>query len=255
MRVSSHGGHNSIINGANSGGRKEHLMDRELNAEFIKRLRGLGHSVEDDTDEVGRTINAIVGNQVRNINDRPNDVGFSWHLNASDGNGHGVEVLCYSQAEVPMAARISAEIAKRTGWRDRGAKIRPDLGVIRSSNCPMFLVEAGFIDNDSDIAKWNVDAIVSAVIFAYFGSETSGGSTPSQPTPEAPKKRNIIEVGGLGSENLADFVQALNSVHVTASLILRSDNYVYPVTEPTSDTQLNAMTNWLDKKGWHYTVK
>ncbi|KAB2380205.1 N-acetylmuramoyl-L-alanine amidase [Bacillus toyonensis] len=256
MRVSSHGGHNSIINGANSGGRKEHLMDRQCNEDFINKLRSLGHSVENDTDEVGRTANAIVGNQVRNINDRPNDVGFAWHLNASDGEGHGVEVLCYSQKEAPMAARISAEIAKRTGWKDRGAKVRPDIGVIRSSNCPFYLIEAGFIDNEADMAKWNVNAITSAVIFAFFGQETSGGSSAVQPSePVPPKKQNIIEVGGLGGENLADFVQALNSVHVTASLILRSDNYVYPVTEPTSDTQLNAMTNWLDKKGWHYTVK
>ncbi len=141
-------------------------MDRECNKDFINKLRALGHSVEDDTDDVGRTANAIVGNQVRNINDRPNDVGFAWHLNASNGEGHGVEVLCYSAKEAPMAARISAEIAKRTGWKDRGAKIRPDIGVIRSSNCPFFLIETGFIDNDSDMAKWNVDAITSVVIFA-----------------------------------------------------------------------------------------
>lgn len=68
-------------------------------------------------------------------------------------------------------------------------------------------------------------------------------------------KRNVIEVGGIGSENLADFVQALNSVHMTATLNLRSDKYVYPVTEPTSDVQLNAMKGWLDRKGWEYTVK
>lgn len=256
MRVSSHGGHNDIIQGANSGGRKEHLMDRECNADFINKLRSLGHSVENDTDEVGRTINSIVGNQVRNINDRPNDVGFSWHLNASDGNGHGVEVLCYSKAEATMAARISAEIAKRTGWKDRGAKIRPDIGVIRSSNCPMYLVEAGFIDNDADMDKWNVNAITSAVIFAYFGQETSGGNSsaaPQQPTP--PKKQNIIEVGALGGENLQLFVQACNSVHVTATLNLRSDGYVYPVTEPASDTQVNAIVGFLNRQSWHHTVK
>ncbi|PGA79576.1 N-acetylmuramoyl-L-alanine amidase, partial [Bacillus wiedmannii] len=189
MRVSSHGGHNAIIPGANWGNRKEHLMDRECNKDFINKLKSLGHSVEDDTDDVGRTANAIVGNQVRNINDRPNDVGFAWHLNAFDGNGHGVEVLCYSAKEVPMAARISAEIAKRTGWKDRGAKIRPDIGVIRSSNCPFFLVEAGFIDNDGDMAKWNVDAITSAVIFAYFGQECGGSSSVA---PTQPSKQNII---------------------------------------------------------------
>ncbi|MGX5476001.1 GH25 family lysozyme [Bacillus toyonensis] len=68
-------------------------------------------------------------------------------------------------------------------------------------------------------------------------------------------KQNIIEVGALGSENLQELVQALNSVHMTATLNLRNDKYVYPVTEPTSDVQLNAMKSWLDRKGWWYKVK
>lgn len=202
MKVSSHGGHNSIVQGANSGNRKEHLMDRQCNEDFINKLRSLGHSVENDTDEVGRTASGVVGNQIRNINDRFNDVGFSWHLNASNGDGHGVEVLCYSQAEVSTATKISAEIAKRTGWKDRGAKIRPDIGVIRSSNCPMFLVEAGFIDNDGDMAKWNVDKIVSAVIFAYFGVETSGGQV--EPPKEEKVLYNYVRTGGFSGSALGE---------------------------------------------------
>ncbi|MGN4897797.1 N-acetylmuramoyl-L-alanine amidase C-terminal domain-containing protein [Bacillus cereus group sp. MYBK14-3] len=253
MRVSSHGGHNAIVPGANWGNRKEHLMDRECNSDFINKLRSLGHSVEDDTDDVGRTANAIVGNQVRNINDRPNDVGFAWHLNASDGNGHGVEVLCYSEKEAPMAARISAEIAKRTGWKDRGAKIRPDIGVIRSSNCPFFLVEAGFIDNDGDMNKWNVDAITSAVIFAYFGQECGGRSSNVVTTP--PSKQNIIQTGAFSPYEVADTMGALTSLKMTATFILQSDGLTFFVTDPTSDTQLNGMKGWLDKKGWWYEVK
>ncbi|MDA1850594.1 N-acetylmuramoyl-L-alanine amidase [Bacillus cereus] len=252
MRVSSHGGHNAIVPGANWGNRKEHLMDRECNKDFINKLRALGHSVEDDTDDVGRTANAIVGNQVRNINDRPNDVGFAWHLNASDGNGHGVEVLCYSEKEAPMAARISAEIAKRTGWKDRGAKIRPDIGVIRSSNCPFFLIEAGFIDNDGDMAKWNVDAITSAVIFAYFGQETSGGN---QNVATPPAKQNIIQSGAFSPYETPDVMGALTSLKMTATFILQSDGLTFFVTEPTSDTQLNGMKGWLERKGWWHEVK
>ncbi|MCU5595089.1 N-acetylmuramoyl-L-alanine amidase C-terminal domain-containing protein [Bacillus mobilis] len=252
MNVSSHRGHNEIVPGANYGGRKEHLLGDQTNGEFIKKLRALGHSVEDDTDNVGRTQSAIVGNQVRNINDRPNDVGFAWHNNAYDGKAHGVEVLCYSAKEAPMAARISAEIAKRTGWEDRGAKLRPDLGVIRSSNCPFYLVEAGFIDNEGDMAKWNVDAITSAVIFAYFGQETSGGSQ-NVATPSS--KQNIIQTGAFSPYEVQDAMQALTSVKMTATFFLKSDGLTYFVTEPTSDVQLNAMKGYLDRKGWWYEVK
>ncbi|PFM49564.1 N-acetylmuramoyl-L-alanine amidase [Bacillus cereus] len=252
MRVSSHRGHNEIVPGANYGGRKEHLLGDQTNGDFIKKLRALGHSVEDDTDNVGRTKSAVVGNQVRNINDRPNDVGFAWHNNAHNGQAHGVEVLCYSEKEAPMAARISAEIAKRTGWTDRGAKIRPDIGVIRSSNCPFFLVEAGFIDNDADMAKWNVDAITSAVIFAYFGQETSGGNQNVAPPPA---KQNIIQTGAFSPYETPDVMGALTSLKMTATFILQSDGLTFFVTEPTSDAQLNGMKGWLDKKEWYYEVK
>ncbi|MCU5426966.1 N-acetylmuramoyl-L-alanine amidase [Bacillus cereus] len=249
MRVSSHRGHNEIVPGANYGGRKEHLLGDQTNGEFIRKLRALGHSVEDDTDNVGRTKSAVVGNQVRNINDRPNDVGFAWHNNASNGEGHGVEVLCYSEKEAPMAARISAEIAKRTGWKDRGAKIRPDIGVIRSSNCPFFLIEAGFIDNDSDMAKWNVDAITSAVIFAYFGQEC-GGTSPVQPT-----KQNIIQTGAFSPYEVPDVAGAMKSLNMTGTFLLQGDGLIFVLTDPTSDTQLKAMKEYLDRKGWWYEDK
>ncbi|MBR9657526.1 N-acetylmuramoyl-L-alanine amidase C-terminal domain-containing protein [Bacillus cereus] len=249
MRVSSHRGHNEIVPGANYGGRKEHLLGDQTNGEFIRKLRALGHSVEDDTDNVGRTKSAVVGNQVRNINDRPNDVGFAWHNNAYDGKAHGVEVLCYSAKEAPMAARISAEIAKRTGWEDRGAKIRPDIGVIRSSNCPFFLIEAGFIDNDSDMAKWNVDAITSAVIFAYFGQEC-GGTSPVQPT-----KQNIIQTGAFSPYEVPDVAGAMKSLNMTGTFLLQGDGLIFVVTDPTSDTQLNAMKEYLDRKDWWYEDK
>ncbi|GAB6614040.1 N-acetylmuramoyl-L-alanine amidase [Bacillus cereus] len=253
MRVSSHRGHNEIVPGANYGNRKEHLLGDQTNGDFIKKLRALGHSVEDDTDNVGRTKSAVVGNQVRNINDRPNDVGFAWHNNASDGEGHGVEVLCFSEKEAPMAARISEEIAKRTGWKDRGAKIRPDVGVIRSSNCPFFLIEAGFIDNDGDMAKWNVDAITSAVIFAYFGQESRSGSSSVAPTP--PAKQNIIQTGSFSPYETPDVMGALTSLKMTATFILQSDGLTYFITDSTSDAQLNGMKGWLQRKGWWYEEK
>lgn len=250
MKVSSHGGHNEKVQGANFGGRKEHLMDRELNSLFISKLRSLGHSVEDDTDDVGRTADTVVGNQVRNINDRPNDVGFAWHLNASDGEGHGVEVLCYSSKETPMAAKISAEIAKRTGWKDRGAKIRTDVGVIRSSNCPMFLIEAGFIDNDGDMSKWNVDTITSAVIFAYFGVETQ-----NKPVEAKPMKWTM-KTGGLGIDLAQEVTNKLAEFKTKGKLVYEGDGIFYLQCDPVEDRNELGSIAWYvkDYKGWYAEV-
>lgn len=248
MNISSHGGHNSIIQGANSVGRKEHLMDRELNSLFIKKLRQLGHSVEDDTDEVGRSADAIVGNQIRNINDRYNDVGFAWHLNASNGEGHGVEVLCYSANEVPMAGRISAEIAKRTGWKNRGAKVRPDVGVVRASNCKFFLIEAGFIDNESDMAKWNPNAIVDAVIYAYFGQSLISKGEESNMVKTA-----AIHSGGIILSEVPGAVNKMREFGITGQVIVQSDGYYSIKTDRIDEQKIWKLDNWFQSKNWAFS--
>lgn len=246
-KVSSHGGHNAIIQGANWGGRKEHVMDRDCNSLFISKLRALGHDAKNDTDDVGTTQSMIVNNQVRNINSRYNDVGFSWHLNASDTQGHGVEVLCYSEKEAPMAAKISAEISKRTGWKDRGAKLRPDLGVIRSTSCPVFLIEAGFIDNDSDMAKWNVENIVNAVIFAYFGQEAGGGNNNG-----GAAKMWVMKTGGLGCPFAQEIMDKIAEFNVTGKLVYQGQGIFYLETNPVADRNQLGAIHWYckDYKGW-----
>ena len=84
------------------------------------KLRSLGHTVYDDTDEVGATQSQNLNNIIRNSNSHAVDLVISFHLNASDGNGQGVEVLYYDQKD--LAAKISAQLAKDIGWRDRGAE-------------------------------------------------------------------------------------------------------------------------------------
>ncbi|WP_176548454.1 N-acetylmuramoyl-L-alanine amidase C-terminal domain-containing protein, partial [Bacillus toyonensis] len=154
---------------------------------------------------------------------------------------------CYYDQQ-SLAAKVSAQLAKDMGWSNRGAKQRTDLYVLNSTKAPAILIELGFIDNESDMAKWDVDKIANSIVYALTG-QTVGGSQPSN------QKRNIVEVGGIGKENLPELVSALSSVKMTGNLILRSDGYVYPVTEPTSDFQLKAFTEYLDRKGWVYTVK
>lgn len=259
-KVSSHGGHNANVNGANYGGRYEHKMDRDCNTTFINKLRALGHDVKNDTDDNGTTAAGIVNNQIRNINSRYNDVGFSWHLNASDTTGHGVEVLCYSEKELPMAHKISAEIAKRTGWRNRGGKIRPDLGVIRSTACPVFLIEAGFIDNDSDMAKWNVDKITSAVIFAYFGQETGsngGGSTGGSNNAGggSVSTGSVLVTGGLSwdyANELCKFV--VENTKADAKINIAKNGIINLEVPNLSDAQLQELEWWVWGKGWAYSI-
>ncbi len=67
--------------------------------------------------------------------------------------------------------------------------------------------------------------------------------------------QNVIQSGAFGREHTSDVMGALTSLNMTAQFILQSDGLAYFISEPTSDTQLNAMKEWLDRKEWWYEVK
>ncbi|MDI6677086.1 N-acetylmuramoyl-L-alanine amidase [Bacillus wiedmannii] len=182
-KYSLHGGHNSIVQGANWGNRKEHVMDRQVKDAVAAKLKALGHTVYDDTDEVGRTQAQNLNNIVRNCNSHGVDLVISFHLNAYNGTANGVEVCYYDQQA--LAAKVSAQLSKDIGWSNRGAKQRKDLYVLNSTKAPAILIELGFIDNDSDMAKWNVDKIANSIVFALTGQSIDNGGNGG--TVEPPK--------------------------------------------------------------------
>ncbi|MDA2700761.1 N-acetylmuramoyl-L-alanine amidase [Bacillus cereus] len=238
-RYSLHGGHNSIVQGANFGNRKEHVLDRQVKDAVAAKLRALGHTVYDDTDEVGATQSQNLNNIIRNSNSHAVDLVISFHLNASDGNGQGVEVLYYDQKD--LAAKISAQLAKDIGWRDRGAKQRTDLAVLNGTKAPAILIELGFIDNESDMAKWNVDKIANSIVFALTG-QTGGGAT------------NLLKVktGGVAFSNLQALAQAMVDAGIDGQIVVQKDGIGYAITNGYPSGNIDKFTAWLDARKWYY---
>jgi len=68
-------------------------------------------------------------------------------------------------------------------------------------------------------------------------------------------KQNIIQSGAFSPYETPDVTGALTSLKMTAKFILKPDGLTYFISDPTSDTQLNAMKEYLDRKGWWYEVK
>ena len=238
-RYSLHGGHNSIVQGANFGNRKEHVLDRQVKDAVAAKLRSLGHTVYDDTDEVGTTQSQNLNNIIRNSNSHAVDLVISFHLNASDGNGQGVEVLYYDQKD--LAAKISAQLAKDIGWRDRGAKQRTDLAVLNGTKAPAILIELGFIDNESDMAKWNVDKIANSVVFALTG-QTGGGATDLLK----------VKTGGVAFSNLQALAQAMVDAGIDGQIVVQKDGIGYAVTNGYPSGNIDKFTAWLDARKWYY---
>ncbi len=49
--------------------------------------------------------------------------------------------------------------------------------MLNSTKAPAILIELGFIDNDPDMAEWDVDNISNSILYALTG-QTVGGSQP-----------------------------------------------------------------------------
>lgn len=96
------------------------------------------------------------------------DYFLSIHRNAMPvpGSASGVETLVYENQGVPavMAGNINQELA-RAGFQNLGISERPGLIVLRRTQMPAVLVEAGFLDNPDDnrFFDQNFNAIANAI--------------------------------------------------------------------------------------------
>lgn len=103
------------------------------------------------------------------------DLFLSLHRNASatPGSGSGIETLVYDQSgdKVEIAEAINENLAA-LGFANRGVVSRPGLVVLRRTNMPALLVEAGFIDNpaDNELFDEKFNQIAEAIAEGILGT-------------------------------------------------------------------------------------
>lgn len=85
---------------------------------------------------------------------------------------------------------------------------------------------------------------------AFIQKVKSGNATNTSPT-----KQNIIQTGAFSPYEVPDVAGAMKSLNMTGTFLLQGDGLTFVVTDSTSDTQLKAMKEYLDRKGWWYAVK
>lgn len=204
MKFNVHGGHNFKVQGA-SGCFSETKEDRNVKNLVIAKLQALGHTTYDCTDEDGATQSKNLVNIVNKCNAHSVDLDISIHFNASNGSGHGVEVLVYSDRSKakPYAQNICDSIAS-LGFANRGVKIRTNLYVLRKTKSPSLLVECCFCDNQGDSELYNAETMADAIVKGILGqtveikqNATAVNPTPTpQPTQPTTKKGNdLIRAG------------------------------------------------------------
>ena len=108
----------------------------------------------------------------------PGQIFISFHRNSSprDNQYQGAEVLVYDRSGIKyeMAENILGALGE-VGFREIGVKERPGLVVLRRTKMPALLVEAGFLNTDSDNELFDqqfddtADAIAGAILGTLTG--------------------------------------------------------------------------------------
>lgn len=112
------------------------------------------------------------------------DYFISFHRNSSprDNQYQGAEVLVYDRSGIKyeMAENILGALGE-AGFREIGVKERPGLVVLRRTKMPALLVEAGFLNTDSDneIFDQQFENMAEAIAGAILGTLT--GETAEAP--------------------------------------------------------------------------
>lgn len=165
MKVILDAGHGGVEPGASFYGRQEKVDNLKLTLAVGKILAQNGVDVV--YTRVNDTYNtpfekAQMGNR------SGADYFVSIHRNAMPvpGTASGAETLVYQDSGVPalMARNINSAL-ESAGFANLGVNERPGLVVLRRTQMPAVLVEAGFIDNEADnrIFDQNFDSIAWAI--------------------------------------------------------------------------------------------
>ena len=132
------------------------------------------------------------------------DYFVSIHRNSfpEDNVVSGVESLVYdlSGVKYEMAQNINAQL-ETVGFVNLGVRARPNLIVLRRTEMPAVLVEAGFINSDTDnmLFDANFQAIAQAI--------ADGIIETIAVTPETLESRYSVQVGAFRNRNYAEDLQ------------------------------------------------
>lgn len=176
-------GHGGFDNGAMYQGRKEKDDNLRLALAVGKILEQQGYDVI-----YTRTTDIYQSpyEKAQIANEAGADYFISFHRNSgeNDNTYNGAQTLIYGGDDMRarhLAEAINEELVK-TGFADLGIEERTGLAVLRRTEMPAVLIEAGFInhDRDNEIFDHNFNEIASAIAMGVERVVPPGGSVAGQ---------------------------------------------------------------------------
>ena len=172
-------GHGGYDNGASYEDRKEKDDNLRLALAVGNILKGQGYDVVyTRTDDVydSPVQKARIGNE------SGADYFVSIHRNSSPvpNQYNGVQTLIYDDSGIKktMAENVNKRLAE-VGYRNINVDVRPNLAVLRRTKMPAILVEAGFINSDTDNRLFDSKFNETAEAIARGIDETLKGAAPA----------------------------------------------------------------------------
>lgn len=178
MRINVHAGHNP--DGKKACGAigliKESTEARNVKNLVISKLKALGNTVYDCTEDNGTSASDVLQKIVTKCNEHNVDLDVSIHFNsgAKDQIGNskttGTEVFIYSNTS--KAKKYAVDICNsiaNLGFRNRGVKTSQGLYFLRKTNNPALLIECCFIDDKDDINLYNPETMATAIVKGITG--------------------------------------------------------------------------------------
>lgn len=174
MKGSVRGGHNYNIVGA-SGLVDEVIENRKYYPFVISTLQRNGLEMQDVTPNKTNTKGEDLAYGVNKANANNSNFFLSCHLNSSDGQGKGAEVIYASQEGKKLAECIVNELAG-LGFKNRGAK-QDTRGLYELKNTKMIavIVEPFFLDNAEDVNLYKrlgpqvIGEAIANGVLKYYG--------------------------------------------------------------------------------------
>ena len=181
MRIALSAGHN-VYNGkyfdcgSVGNGKRECDITKETVALLISMLKKQGHTVIDVTpyNEHFATKKDHHVVRCKRVDEFKADLYLDIHVNA--GGGEGVEAWVHNMnsKSVPYAEKITTNIHKNIGLKNRGVKAKAGYWSVSLTSSPAVIIEGGFIDSKSDMGKLTPLNYATSIA-ECFGKVPTGG--------------------------------------------------------------------------------
>lgn len=172
------GGHIGHV-GAYYYNRHEEVLTKELANEIVNTLNKLGFKCYDVSPQGSYTEQTQLTTEITNANKYNSKLHICLHFNAcKNHNGLGTETWVYALGgkSETFGGQVCREISNY-GFKNRGIKVSKNLRVPKETKAPCILQEICFMDNLSDINKYNYKDIARAIVKGVTGLDYNISNT------------------------------------------------------------------------------